>query len=123
MVEDCFVEVLACIPERAGVYASDHVEHVFFGVFASEAAGAVWVQWVAVFGVPRAVKEAVPVLFFGWVGEWGAEGLPDFFPWNRRDSPGGKAESPCGFAVWAAVLYRGICYDPFGEYGGDFVDG
>ena len=92
-------------------------------VFASEAASVVWVSWVAVFGVPCAVEEAMPVLFFGWVREWGAEGLSDFFPWYRRDLSGGEVESPCGFAVWAVVLYFGIRYDPFGEYGGDFVDG
>ena len=47
----------------------------------------------------------MPVLFFGWVREWGAEGLPDFLPWDRWDFSGGEAESPCRFAVRAAVLY------------------
>ena len=72
-MEGFFVESLAGFPELLGSSASNHVEYVFFGAFASEAASVVWVQWVAVFGVPCAVEEAVPVFFFSWVGEWGAE--------------------------------------------------
>ena len=65
----------------------------------------------------------MPVLLFSWVGEWGAEGLPDFLPWDRWDFAGGEAASPRRFAVRALVLCWGVRYDPFGEYGGDFVDG